>query len=79
MQGEITLLIQGAEVKEADVSADDLGAAMTAAMASGQSLSSAAKIVSKQLEVSRSKAYAAALAVTTSRDLSLEDTEAKAP
>lgn len=66
------MLVQGADNQESEVSAEDIGAAVTAVMASGQSLSSAAKLVSKQLGVSRSKAYAAALTVSKSREDVLE-------
>lgn len=59
--------MQGADIQEPALTEEDLGTAVTAAMASGQSLSSAAKSVSKQLGVSRSKAYAAALSAATGK------------
>lgn len=61
MQGEITLLIDGAVPADDTVTPDELRQQLASLIASGQSTSSAAKIASKQLGMPRRQAYAAAL------------------
>ena len=61
VQGEITMLIDGAMPGDDAITADELRQQVASLIACGQSTSSAAKIASKQLGVSRRQAYAAAL------------------
>lgn len=63
VQGEITMLIEGAMPGDDTITPDELRKQVTSLIASGQSTSSAAKIASKQLGVPRRQAYAAALEV----------------
>ena len=63
VQGEITMLIEGAMPGDDKITPDELKMQVTSLIASGQSTSSAAKIASKQLGVPRRQAYAAALEV----------------
>lgn len=61
VQGEITVLIDGAVPADDTITSDELRQQVASLIASGQSTSSAAKIASKQLGVPRRQAYAAAL------------------
>ena len=70
-------MIQGADAEKAAVPSEDVGRAVVAAMASGLSLSSAARLVSQQLGISRSKAYAAALAESGSKHTSAQHAESE--
>lgn len=63
VQGEITMLIEGAMPVDDTITPDELKKQVASLIASGQSTSSAAKIASKQLGVPRRQAYAAALQV----------------
>lgn len=63
VQGEITMLIDGAMPGDDAITPDELRKQMVSLIASGQSTSSAAKIASKQLGVPRRQAYAAALEI----------------
>ena len=66
VQGEITLLIDGAVPADDTITPDELRQQVASLIASGQSTSSAAKIASKQLGMSRKQAYAAALELQAS-------------
>lgn len=61
VQGEVTLVIEGATQLAAEVTAEELSHQVAALISSGHSTSSAAKLASKQLGVPRRQAYAAAL------------------
>lgn len=63
VQGEITLLIEGALPSDDTITSDELRLQLVSLIASGQSTSSAAKIASKQLGVARREAYAVALEI----------------
>lgn len=63
VQGEITVLIDGAMPGDDTITPDELRQQVASLIASGQSTSSAAKIASKQLGVPRRQAYAAALQI----------------
>ena len=63
LQGELTLVIEGASPIASEASAEDVRELMS----SGESTSSAAKLVSKQLGVRRKQAYAAALDVQNAK------------
>ena len=63
VQGEITVLIDGAMPGDDTITPDELRQQVASLIASGQSTSSAAKIASKQLGVPRRQAYAAALEI----------------
>ena len=65
VQGEITVLIDGAVPADDTITSDELRQQVASLIASGQSTSSAAKIASKQLGVPRRQAYAAALQMQT--------------
>ena len=61
IQGEITLLIAGAVPGDDVVTSDELRQQVASLIASPQSTSNSSKTASKQLGVSRRRAYAAAL------------------
>ncbi len=61
MQGEVTLVIDGAACVVHKFTAEEVKQQVVALMSSGQSPASAAKIASKQSGVPRRQAYAAAV------------------